>query len=313
MKEYLGTRCPVCEQRFGEGDDVVVCPDCGTPYHRACYRQAGHCVNQELHEKHEAWSPEDSRRREEERFEGENSRRCGKCGTINPEDGIFCQICGYPLKSGEAAAEGADSQRGPQPIAPNPYTTPYGGISPDETLDGIPVRDLALFVGDNSHYFIPRFCDRHAAGRSAAWNWPAFLFRGLYFLYRKMYLAGAVLLILSLLISAPAMLVNLCVLFRQPAALGLSLTALYRLATIGNGLSLGLAMGCALFANRIYCRHVLGRVKKMRQNCGGQPEQEYVLTLTRRGRTNRVLVAVLLGCSFLFSMALSFLLAMFSV
>lgn len=211
------------------------------------------------------------------------------------------------------AAEGADSQRGPQPIAPNPYTTPYGGISPDETLDGIPVRDLALFVGDNSHYFIPRFCDRHAAGRSAAWNWPAFLFRGLYFLYRKMYLAGAVLLILSLLISAPAMLVNLCVLFRQPAALGLSLTALYRLATIGNGLSLGLAMGCALFANRIYCRHVLGRVKKMRQNCGGQPEQEYVLTLTRRGRTNRVLVAVLLGCSFLFSMALSFLLAMFSV
>ena len=32
MKEYLGTRCTVCEQRFGEGDDVVVCPDCGKEY-----------------------------------------------------------------------------------------------------------------------------------------------------------------------------------------------------------------------------------------------------------------------------------------
>ena len=40
MNEYLGCECSVCRKPFAAGDDIVVCPECGTPYHRACYEAA---------------------------------------------------------------------------------------------------------------------------------------------------------------------------------------------------------------------------------------------------------------------------------
>lgn len=39
MTRYTGNHCPVCEQAFTDEDDIVVCPDCGTPYHRACWQK----------------------------------------------------------------------------------------------------------------------------------------------------------------------------------------------------------------------------------------------------------------------------------
>ena len=40
---YKGVSCPVCGQEFKEGDDIVVCPECGAPHHRSCYKQLGNC------------------------------------------------------------------------------------------------------------------------------------------------------------------------------------------------------------------------------------------------------------------------------
>ena len=31
MALYIGNTCPVCGEKFKDDDDVVVCPDCGTP------------------------------------------------------------------------------------------------------------------------------------------------------------------------------------------------------------------------------------------------------------------------------------------
>ena len=33
--------CPVCEEKFKENDEIVVCPECGTPHHRDCYNNLG--------------------------------------------------------------------------------------------------------------------------------------------------------------------------------------------------------------------------------------------------------------------------------
>lgn len=42
-------RCPVCDKLFNESDDIVICPHCATPHHRACYNQLGHCANKDKH------------------------------------------------------------------------------------------------------------------------------------------------------------------------------------------------------------------------------------------------------------------------
>ena len=41
--EFSEFQCPVCNKTFQDGDDVVVCPECGAPHHRECYEQNGHC------------------------------------------------------------------------------------------------------------------------------------------------------------------------------------------------------------------------------------------------------------------------------
>ena len=47
--KYTGIPCAACGKKFTAEDDVVVCPECGTPYHRACYKELGHCVNEARH------------------------------------------------------------------------------------------------------------------------------------------------------------------------------------------------------------------------------------------------------------------------
>ena len=56
--DYRGQHCPICGKEFCDGDDIVVCPECGTPYHRECYKTAGHCVNEEHQGESFEWKPE---------------------------------------------------------------------------------------------------------------------------------------------------------------------------------------------------------------------------------------------------------------
>ena len=80
MVEYQGAPCQYCEKPFEENDDIVVCPECGTPYHRACYKEAGHCTNLALHAMGGSWqkirrSELEEQRRAEKRSEQEERRK----------------------------------------------------------------------------------------------------------------------------------------------------------------------------------------------------------------------------------------------
>ncbi|MBQ8623790.1 MAG: zinc ribbon domain-containing protein [Oscillospiraceae bacterium] len=56
-EKYIGQQCASCRAPFNKNDDIVVCPDCGTPYHRDCYKNEGKCINTLLHETGEEWKP----------------------------------------------------------------------------------------------------------------------------------------------------------------------------------------------------------------------------------------------------------------
>lgn len=49
MSRFKGIECPVCLAAFGENDDIVVCPDCGAPHHRHCYKELSACKHAALH------------------------------------------------------------------------------------------------------------------------------------------------------------------------------------------------------------------------------------------------------------------------
>ena len=107
----------------------------------------------------------------------ENNIICPNCNTPNDADYSFCANCGAALK------------------------TPA-----EQDINGIPVPEVADYVGKNSEKYIPKF-KKFARFGKAGWNWPVFLFSYLlnipfvWFFYRKMYKVGAIVLAISLAIT----------------------------------------------------------------------------------------------------------------
>ena len=88
MTDYKGNRCPVCEKTFKENDDIVVCPDCGTPYHRECWKKVGACLHEAEHAAGFEWTPDNVI------SGGPEDLVCPNCGTHNPLGAKFCNHCG---------------------------------------------------------------------------------------------------------------------------------------------------------------------------------------------------------------------------
>lgn len=117
--DYTGLKCPVCGKPFTSDDDIVVCPECGAPYHRACYQQAGHCIFQEKHGTPDAWKPP-----EKQTETGAEGKICPRCGKKNARESLFCDQCGQLLSGG--TSKGASPNGGYSPYGtPNPNASPY--------------------------------------------------------------------------------------------------------------------------------------------------------------------------------------------
>lgn len=211
--DYIGEKCPVCGKNFHADDDIVVCPQCGTPHHRDCYESLGHCINESKHSENFTY----------DNTGGQNNGQshsefiiCRKCGRHNAKGTFFCTSCGEPLNE-NAQKVSSDSQPNNDPFGqqqggfggmpPFGFPTmgaapfdPLGGMNPDEVIDnGVTVGETAKYVKTNSFYFLNVFKTIKAMGRSK-FSFAAFLFSGGYLLYRKMYKIGAIVCSINLLL-----------------------------------------------------------------------------------------------------------------
>lgn len=189
--DYIGSKCPVCDRYFHADDDIVVCPQCGTPHHRECYEQLGHCVNQQLHA--EGYDYTADRKTET----APHSIICKSCGKENDADAFFCKYCATPLsgqaadKSGSHASNDSDPRDFTNTRYAIPFMDPLGGVPSDTDLgDGVTAGEAAKYVKQNTPYFIRIFSNIKNFNKSK-FNFAAALFSGGYMLYRKMYVPGA--------------------------------------------------------------------------------------------------------------------------
>ena len=102
MFSFIGYKCPVCGKPFAEGDDIVVCPDCGAPYHRECYHKLGRCQFESLHSPSFVWEPSPQ---EEEAAKAARTIPCPACGTQVPGNSNFCPNCGGKKPEPKPAAD----------------------------------------------------------------------------------------------------------------------------------------------------------------------------------------------------------------
>lgn len=131
MIDYTGMPCPICGKRFVKGDDIVVCPRCGAPYHRACFEEKGDCIFQDLHSAGETWqrpaAPEPPSSQDQQEV------KCPYCGKKNHPNALFCDQCGRSLTGAPNTyankSASPNSQRRQPPVGPNMPPSPVRRIS----------------------------------------------------------------------------------------------------------------------------------------------------------------------------------------
>ena len=235
MADYKGNTCPVCKQKFKEADDIVVCPDCGTPYHRECWKKVGVCVHQADHAAGFEWTPDNVI------SDRPDDIVCPNCGTHNPLGAKYCNHCGVSLPdhpdnvqyqqdhpapggngpvyaNGSYQAGGAPQYRQAprQEQAPDQDFFSAGSmgpdgftckeVGPDDPIDGIKARDWASYVGPSSIYYMMQFFRMQETRRKAVISFSAFFLGPFYFFYRKMWKQGVLFALLDFIVTLPSLL-----------------------------------------------------------------------------------------------------------
>lgn len=164
---YSYEKCPVCEKEFANEDDIVVCPLCGTPHHRDCYKKNGECGNYDKHSEGFRWAP-------------------------SVENKLVTEDTA-PLPPVDTAIENEQ-----------PITNAFFGANPlsqfpQDIEEGVSAEDVAGFVQIHAIKYLRNFF--YAKSNKKTFSWAAFFFTPYWFFYRKMYKLGAIFMALSLLLT----------------------------------------------------------------------------------------------------------------
>lgn len=169
---YKNELCPGCGQAMTEGSDIVVCPVCATPQHRACWQKENRCVNEALHAQAFVWSSQAPIAEPEPEMQADEAV-CPLCHAQNSAGALHCERCGAPL--GEPVPQ---------------FVRDVFNASSDEVIGGENAADIAIYVRSSVDRYLQRFRRFSQGGSGLSWNWAAFFFSPFWFFYRRMYKLG---------------------------------------------------------------------------------------------------------------------------
>ena len=175
--DFTKFHCPVCNKNFLENDDVVVCPECGTPHHRECYKLTGKCFNEALHGTDISV----------DNFKNPEEEKTGKIPHFKPEE-----------NSSEATAKNDEN-----PFKINVNEAPdfiKFSSAQDHLIEGKHSSLFEAAVGKNQRYYIPRFSLMSSLNKGISFNFIGFIFPLAWSIYRKMYKLSALVLASYLLV-----------------------------------------------------------------------------------------------------------------
>lgn len=164
---YNEKKCDGCAGIMHDGEDIVVCPECGTPQHRECYNKNNACVNAHLHAEGFDWQQ----------------------ANVVPEEP-------KPVEEKPNSVPLLDTQGGMKDI-PLPMFNADSIVIDNKTVstntefNGIKIKEAVNYIQINAHRYIKKFIKNENKKNFISWNWGAFFFTPAWFFYRKLYKAGA--------------------------------------------------------------------------------------------------------------------------
>ncbi|MGN0538403.1 MAG: RING finger protein [Candidatus Fimenecus sp.] len=316
---YVNQKCPVCDKPFTGDDDIVVCPVCGTPHHRECYKKNGECANSDRHRDGYRWAPETV-----------NSAAGESGNTVPPfANGAEGRQAPPPFSDGAPY----NSQQASSTVffgnQPNPFA-----LFPKEIADGVSTEEAAEFVQVSSYKYVQKFFYNKSGKKT--WNWAAFFFAPYWFFYRKLHKLGAIFTAVLLLISIGLSLPPSAVSFtkdwgdflnkysrqntanyedadayldsmRADAAKIIKSNRAGSVIYAVQGLMvIGVHVAAALVADKQYYKFTVKKIRKIKEETADE-NQRKLLYFRSGGLAVAITIAVLLGVE-LFTTALSLLL-----
>ena len=154
MPKYYGCPCEGCGRPLALTDDIVVCPDCGAPYHRECYEKLGRCIHTPAHGAGYEWKFP---------YKDAELRTCPSCGERTLRSETVCRCCGAVMPPEDQCpdpsaqtASGADQNRFDyddlyrqyqQTVEEPTRRNVQAAFGKEELIDGIPYSDWNDYIG----------------------------------------------------------------------------------------------------------------------------------------------------------------------
>ena len=259
MKENLiDEKCPVCSASFTEGDDIVVCPDCGAPYHRTCYTEQGRCSYYDEHGEFE-WKGD--KQILKERCEKLHSARMKAISEGEDEEQEM-----FHVRSLEEFREVMDRR-----LLKQQKDFPE--------VEEVTAEELIKFCGKNAAYYLPVFKDIAQNGKIMKLNFSAFMFFPLHCFFRRMNLFGTIMLIFIMLMMETRIL-----LADSNNILGLAPETANLFVVLVMSAIMAALIFVLMFFNYFYFRFAIKKIKGVKSEYASCSRQEIIRHIAEAGR-----------------------------
>ena len=225
-------RCVFCSMPISQGEASVQCTSCQKRYHAACWMLNTRCVTPDC--------------------PGKMTELTSAAVRIDPVSGSIPSD--RSPQGGEKTRQGAAD--GGSVSIPPLQNDGVGAAKKAPSKREMPIDEELLnqFFGENPAYYRNAFRKMKKQNPPIVWNWVAFFIPGFWMIYRKMYVYGA-------------------------ALLGLNLLLMHLLPKVYPVFILVQALAAGLFGNLLYKFDIEQRVKKA-QTLSGDAQRTYLANHT---------------------------------
>ena len=263
MPKYYGCPCEGCGKPLTLQDDIVVCPDCGAPYHRTCYEKMGLCIHAPAHGAGYEWKFP---------YQDAQLRTCPACGERTLRSESVCRCCGAALppesaeQPNDRAAASAEQNRDfdysgmyrdemyrsfTEKVIDPVHRNVRAAFGKDELIDGVPYQDWVDYIGTAAPVYLNDYSQMQLRHSKISMSFSALLF-------------------------VPT-LISMMQTTGSPLTAGISASALVALSRIMSFLSFALMLVRGLYGKWFYRRSAAARIRRIRAEFPDPEQRRAVL------------------------------------
>ena len=284
MPKYYGCPCEGCGRPLALTDDIVVCPDCGAPYHRECYEKLGRCIHTPAHGAGYEWTFP---------YKDDALRTCPSCGERTLRSETVCRCCGAVMPPEDQCpdpsaqtASGADQNRFDyddlyrqyqQNVEEPTRRNVQAAFGKEELIDGIPYSDWNDYIGKAAPVYLNDYSRMQLQHTKISLSFSALLFGPFYFFYRKAWKPAFAFLAAELLLFVPTLL-QMMQITGSSLSLGLSDSTYVVLGRVVSLASFALMLVRGMFAKWFYRKSAAEHIRRIRAEFPDDAQRSVVLS-----------------------------------